>query len=79
MIDIVVSLQKHFLDIVSENCEDKNKFRECLAKARVVSTPEERVEAKKAEEYIHRTVNEFGEFIGYGDLLTAERWNVAHR
>ena len=79
MIEIVLSLQKHFLEIVSENCEDKDKFRECLSKARDVSTPEERLEAKKAEAYIHQTINQFGEFVGHGDLLTAERWNVAHR
>ena len=79
MIDIVVSLQNNFLDIVSENCDDKNKFRECLAKARLVSTPDEREEAKKAEDYIHKTIDKFGEFVGHGDLLTEERWNVAHR
>lgn len=79
MVEIVVSQQNHFLEIVGKHCDDEQKFKECRSKARLISTPAEIEAAKEANKYLHETVNKFGEFVAHGDLLTRERWMVAHR
>ena len=78
MIQILDHVQTEFLLLVAEMIEDGEEKKTFLNDVAVLQSEETSIEIKdQAARRIHTTVLKYGEYIGYGDYLTFEKFYSA--
>ena len=77
MITIMEILQRQYLLLVVEQCDDKESFQRDLQS--IYSTDVEKSARIEAEERVKKVVTEAGEMICHGDLLTEVRFEACKR